>query len=295
MQELWQRAAAALHGETAAVRRNEERLARARRRMVKDLKLENLPEEEVTEHVQAMPPHYLLNQELERIALHIGLVRRVRQGELVIDFFDAPNATYTELTVCAYDDPRPGLLAKITGVLYAAELSGLSAQVFTRITEQDRIALDTLWVDFRGRQLSAGKQQEVAKWLRAVLQGEETVSESAETAADHAAGASCAQERFAGSSRQEEQAIWKEEGKRVFSLPAMIFPVSTASSRSRKPDVQGALFWTSQALARLGWNIQSARVSIFHGAARASFYVTGARHYSDEEICQKLTEALHSE
>ena len=299
LQELWQRAAVALQGEPATSG-PEERLARARRRMVKDLKLDNLPEDEVTEHVQAMPPPYLLNQELERIALHIALVRRVRQGELVIDFFNAPNATYTELTVCAYDDPRPGLLAKITGVLYAAELSGLSAQVFTRVTERDRIALDTLWVDFRGRQLSGGKQQEVAKWLRAVLLGEETTANLLQRRQSLRQGLLAPksvtlieQTGRAGGANGTGGA--DDGGKtRVLVVHNDLSSVATVIEIA-EPDVQGALFWTSQALARLGWNIQSARVSIFHGAARASFYVTGARQHSEDEIRQKLTEALRGE
>ena len=290
LQDLWQRSAVALQGD-AAPSGNEERLARARRRMVKDLRLENLPEAEVTEHVQAMPPPYLLNQELERIALHIALVRRVRQGELVIDFYDAPRATYTELTVCACDDPRPGLLAKITGVLYAAELSGLSAQVFTRVTERDRIALDTLWIDFRGRPLSAGKQQEVAKWLRAVLQGEETIENLLKRRKTLRQGLLAP--RSVISIEQADRADGAEEGGKTRVLVVRNDLSSTATViEIEEPDAQGALFWTSQALARLGWNIQSARVSIFHGAARASFYVTGARHHSEDEIRQSLTDAL---
>ena len=137
LNELWRRASEMLNAQ-AAVAPEAERVARARTRMVKNLKLENLPEAEVTEHVQLMPPHYLLNQSQERIALHIGMVRRARQGECVVDFYDARDATYSELTVCTIDDPQPGLLAKIAAVLYAGELTVHSAQVFTRADARDR-------------------------------------------------------------------------------------------------------------------------------------------------------------
>ena len=57
-------------------------------------------------------------------------------------------------------------------------------------------------------------------------------------------------------------------------------------------DMMGGLFWTSQALANLGWDIQSARVSVWHGMARASFYVAGARALSETETQRLLTQAL---
>ena len=52
------------------------------------------------------------------MSLHIAFVRRARLGEPVIEFHDERNSTFTELTVCTRDDPKPGLLAKITGVRY---------------------------------------------------------------------------------------------------------------------------------------------------------------------------------
>ena len=298
--ELWQRASAELSEATpttALSSANEERLERARRRMVKDLKLEKLPEEEVTEHVGAMPPHYLLNQSPEQIALHIAKVRRVRQEEIVVDFFSARDATYTELTVCVYDDPAPGLLAKITGVLYAAELVGHSAQVFTRVTAHDRIALDMLWVDFRGRQLSSGKQQEVARWLRSVLRGELTVGSLLSQRRTPGYGLLTGKEKL-DRDKVENEKNQKNEKDKIAGSATRVRSVRndlsnlTTMIEIEEPDIKAALFWTSQAMARLGWDIQSARVSIFHGAAIASFYVMGARHLSEEDISQQLTDAL---
>lgn len=277
LQELWRRTASVLGGEPTSA--DEERMARARRRMVKDRTLENLPSALVAEHIQAMPPPYLLNQSMEHIALHIGLVQRVRDGEIVIDFQDAGQATYTELTVAAFDDPRPGLLAKIAGVLYASDLAGHSAQVFTRVSARDRIALDTLWVDFAGRQLSGGKRHEVASWLRTTLKGETSVEELLARRG--------ARRKLLGPSNPVSA------GGETRVLVARNDLSSTATViEIEEPDAQGALFWTSQALSRLGWNIQSARVSLWHGVARASFYVTGARHLSEDEIRRALAAAL---
>ena len=281
LQELWRRTASLLQGEPPSD--DAGRLARARRRMAKDRTLENLPPALVAEHIQAMPPPYLLNQSMEHIALHIALVQRVRAGEVVVDFQDTERATYTELTVAAYDDPSPGLLAKIAGVLYAADLAGHSAQVFTRISDLDRIALDTLWVDFRGRQLSSGKRHEVSSWLRATIQGELSVEELL-------ARRDARNTRFAPDPSAPQMS---GGGTRVLAVHNDLSSTATIIE-IEEPDAQGALFWTSQALSRLGWDIQSARVSLWHGAARASFYITGARHCTEDDIRRQLTDALRA-
>lgn len=294
LHELWGRASQALN-EQAIITPDEERLARARKRVVKDLKLENLPEEEVTEHVQSMPPHYLLNQSLDRIAQHVGMVRRVRQGESVVDFYDARDATYTELTVCAYDDPQPGLLAKIAAVLYAGELTVHSAQVFTRFAERDRIALDTLWVDFRGRQLSPAKQSEIAAWLGAVLRGETSVQEilKKRRSALRLPGS-----KLPGAAGGREHPFSLLPASTVEGYAPKILAVRNDVSNSltlleiEDPDLPGGLFWTSQALAKLGWDIHSARISVWHGMARASFYVAGLRDITEAEARDWLARAL---
>ena len=294
LHELWQRASEALNQELETAP-DEERLARAKRRMVKDLKLDNLPEAEVTEHVQSMPPHYLLNQNLDRIAQHIGMVRRVRQGECVVDFYDARDATYSELTVCAYDDPQPGLLAKIAAVLYAAELTVHSAQVFTRFGEEDRIALDTLWVDFRGRQLSSGKQSEVAGWLMDVLKGKTSVTEILKKRRGmNRASTVTSPSPFKPGQATQTPALDLPGARRTATVLTVRNDVSTSLTliEIEDPDVPGGLFWTSQALAALGWDIQSARISVWHGKARASFYVAGARNLTEDDTRARLTNAL---
>src|SRR5256885_14833220 len=100
---------------------------------MRELSVSNLPPEEVAEHVDRMPAKYILNTSLAEIALHIDFVRRARRGETVVDFHDEREATFTEVIVCTRDDPRPGLLSKIAGSLYAADLDVHSAQVVTRI------------------------------------------------------------------------------------------------------------------------------------------------------------------
>jgi [protein-PII] uridylyltransferase len=277
LRDLWRRAAAVLTDEET-VDHDEATIARARRRLLKDLSLENLPEAEVQEHIQAMPPHYLLNHSMQQIALHIRFIQRVREGHPVVDFHDERDATYTELTICAIDDPQPGLLAKIAGVLFAASLEVHSAKVITRVTPIDRIALDTLWVDYRGRQLSAGKRREVATNLSAILTGTQSVHEILEKRRLKASGPK--DKPMCGTPLLNSVSIRND-------LSETLTVVETGG-----PDVNGAFYYVCDALSRLGWDICSARVSTWRGEARASFYIDGARHLSESEARRALASVL---
>ncbi|HLK56748.1 MAG TPA: HD domain-containing protein, partial [Chthonomonadaceae bacterium] len=278
LRELWRRASAVLYDEEP-VGYDEATVARARRRLLKDLSLENLPEEEVAEHVQAMPPDYLLNQTLREITLHIGYVRRVRRGRPVVEFHDERESTYTELTVCTYDDPQPGLLAKIAGALYAADLNVHSAQVITRISPTDRIALDTLWVDYRGRPLSPGKRKEVSENLIAVLTGAQTVQEVLD--------------------RRRRKSTFGKAPTPIVKPPLEVNSVRNDLTDAQTvvevsgPDAHGAFHRVSEALSQLGWSIRSARFSSWRNEARTCFYVEGARRLSEAEAAAALARLLN--
>jgi len=273
--ELWRKSMSLLSAEE--VPEPGELMTRARRRLVRDLS--HFPPEEVEEHVQAMPPSYLLGQTFERMALHIGFVRRVREREIVVEFHEEKNATYTELTVCVFDDPNPGLLAKITGVLYAAGLEVHSANVVTRASDSDRIALDTLWVDYRERPLTPSKQKEVKANLTAVLSGTATVQSVLDKAGT--------------------KTLLKRD---VVNLPVDL-PVELFSFRNDlsdtltiieigSTDIRSTLYRVADAVSKVGWDIQSAKISVWHGIARASLYVAGARSLSEAEARNALTQVI---
>ncbi len=273
--ELWRKAMSLLSAEE--VPETGELMTRARRRLVRDLS--HFPPEEVEEHVQAMPPAYLLGQTFERMALHIGFVRRVREGEIVVEFHEEKDATYTELTVCVYDDPNPGLLAKITGVLYAAGLEVHSANVITRTTDRDRIALDTLWVDYRGRPLAPGKRKEVQANLTAVLSGATTVQTVLEKAGT-------------------KTLLKRDVVHLPVDLPVELFSFSNAISDTLtvieigSPDIRSTLYRVADAVSKSGWDIQSAKISLWHGVARASLYIAGARSLSEREARGALAKVI---
>ncbi len=250
-------------------------LTLTRRRLLRELSPSNLPPEEVAEHVESMPAPYILNTSLEDMALHIGYVRRARKGETVVEFYDERDGTYTEVTVCTPDDPRPGLLAKIAGVLYALDLEVHSAQVVTRVTggadngaspDAERIAIDTLYVDYRGRQLTPGKRKEVRTNMTTVLSGGTPVSE----------------------------VLAKKRKPAEIGGPVQSINIRNDLSDSytvveiAAEDPRAMLYRASGALSALGWDIRSAKVSLFRGRSMASFYVSGARHLPEAEARNAL-------
>ncbi len=277
LRDLWRRSAAVLSDEEP-VGYDEAMLARARRRLLKDLSLNNLPEEEVAAHIQTMPPQYLLNQSLRDIALHIGFIRKLREGKPVVDFMDEPDATYTEMTVCTFDEPRPGLLAKIAGVLYGADVNIHSAQVVTRIQGDEHIALDTLWIDYHGRQLSPGKRREVVSTLQEVLSGVHTVQ--------------------AILARRKERSHRSRGPSYAPVVPLTVRSVRNDLSETYSvvemvgPDVPGTFYKVAESMSRLGWDIASARVSAWRGEARCSFYILGTRGLRTAEAREVLASQL---
>jgi [protein-PII] uridylyltransferase len=269
LRDLLRRAERALEGDEYE-EFDEAGLTRTRRRLLKELSVENLPAQEVEQHIDSMPATYLLNTSLNEIALHVGFVRKARQGEPVIDFHDERDSTFTEVTVCTPDDPKPGLLAKITGVFYAADLDVHSAQVFTRVTGDERIAIDNFYVDFRGRQLTPGKRKELAKNLTAVLTGKTTI---AELLAKH--------KRNPDIGGPVQRLTLRNDLSDAYTV------VEVAAE-----DERAMLYRASGALSALGWGILSARVSHFKGANVAGFYVTGARALNEAEARRALEKLM---
>ncbi len=246
-------------------------LARQRERIRKQLAQRNLPADLIYEHIRSLSAQYLLNTPLEEIYLHLVMIGRLRDTfQPVIDFRNEQGAESTELTLCAFDDPKPGLLAKITGVLYAQDINVHAAQVFTRDNSL-RIAIDTLWVDFRGRPLPPGKRTEAHESLKRVLLGEIGVGELLK------------QRRKS----LIEQSIYSA---RIDDTASDRFSLLEVSA----PDEAGVLYRLARAVSALGWNIHAARLSIWGSRARVAFYLTDAERAKIpaaevERLCATLT------
>jgi [protein-PII] uridylyltransferase len=274
LRELYRKAERAVAGEEGE-ELDDASLARARRRLLRELSVENIPPEEIAQHVEGMPATYLLNTSLDEMALHIGFARRAREGIPVVEFHDERDSTFTEVTVCTRDDPRPGLLSKIAGVLYATDVDVHSAQVFTRVAHPDsdgngaeeRIAIDSLYVDFKGRRLTPGKRREISTSLSAVLTGQASVQE------------------ILTRKRRPAEIGGTVQHLSVRNDLSENFTVIEVGST----DERAMLYRASGALSSLGWGIHSARVSHFRGKSMAGFYVTGIKGLSEREALRALS------
>jgi UTP:GlnB (protein PII) uridylyltransferase len=59
-------------------------------------------------------------------------------------------------------------------------------------------------------------------------------------------------------------------------------------------DLQATLYRVAEALAALGWDILSARVSVFKNKARGNFYVKGVLGLDPGQAAAMLRNALHA-
>ena len=126
-------------------------IERHRSRVRRELALASIPPDEVDEHCASMPASYLLNTPPDDLAAHIGYVRTVRAGSPAVDMKDDRAGQFTLLTVVARD--RQGLLSEIAGVVHAMNIDVHAAQIFTRHSPVDDIAIDILYIDLEGRSL----------------------------------------------------------------------------------------------------------------------------------------------
>ncbi len=208
-------------------------------------------DEAVRRHCDSMPASYILNTTLDEIALHIKLLAGLETENVVLDLYNRPGDDYSELTVCAYDDPQPGMLAKITGVLYACDADIQKAQVFTRHTERP-VVLDTLWIRSSGTQVAEARARRILTLLKEVLTGSRTL------------------EKLLGGMGKHPPAGIPLDSVDLRNDISEEHTVVHVIAR----DLQGLLYLMTRALSRSGLHIHSARVATWVGRAENNFYVT---------------------
>lgn len=217
-------------------------------RLQRELNLRNLPEETVRAFCRDMPASYLLNTDLDSIVRHIQAIDRLSSGP-VVDFHEERRKPWTVITVATSD--APGLLAKISGVLYAHDVNVHSARVFTRSSEQ-AIALDELVVDAYNRPLPPHVQAEIERDLVAVLDGSLSLSDLLARRAKELGPGTAARSVQIHNDLSETYTVVEVE----------------------VPDEKGLLFRLASAMSAMHWSIHNARIGTRSGKARDVFYVT---------------------
>lgn len=283
LDELYQRSLAALESESPDetdpsedARRVDALRDRIRRRLARPGDKGELTIDSglVQIHTEAMPAAYLFNTPLEAMGLHLAMIGALVNGEaesgVVTDLRTLPGTLQTELTLVAYDDPKPGLLSKVTGVLYAYDIRLHAAQVFTRPMPEGRsIVVDTLVIDYRDHPLDRPMRTELATALANVLGGKETVAD-------------LLQRR-----RRTEPSLGTVQNQRLEPAEELsLLDVVIA----RGP---GAIHALCKALTGQGWNIHAARLSSWGGSIRCAVYISEATQTDDREAAYtRLRSAL---
>jgi [protein-PII] uridylyltransferase len=202
-------------------------------------------------HCDEMPSGYILNTALDEIAFHLQLIKGLEKENVVLDIYNRPGDDYSTLTVCTHDDPRPGMLAKITGVLYGCDVDIQKAQAFTT-TREKPVVLDTLWIRSHGLQVAEKKARRIQEILKEVLSGTKTIDQFlADTV-------KAAPEKIIVDGIDLRNDL-SEEHTVVHILAR---------------DLQGLLYIMTRSLSRCGLHIHSAKIWTRNGLAENNFYVT---------------------
>jgi [protein-PII] uridylyltransferase len=208
----------------------------------------------VMKHCDAMPASYVLNTPLEEIASHLQLLDRLEVESVVLDVYNRPRDDYSELTICTHDDPQPGMLAKITGVLYGCDADIQKAQAFTM--EKDHpVILDTLWIRANGTQISENKARRIRAALKQVLTGAKTIEQFLKQAGKNPPNGIALDSIDLNNDLSEEHTVVHIVAR----------------------DLQGLLYLMTRSLSRCGLHIHSAKIATWSARAENNFYITMAK------------------
>lgn len=222
----------------------------------------------------AMPDLYFINTKVAQMKRHLQLLSHLPHEKLVVDFDRPVGTLLTELTLCAYDDCEPGLLAKVCGTLCALRVDIHTAFIYTvRDTlhnqylgdgsqthqgsrEPRRIAFDSflLTEPYRGHDgpLSDTTMQRVRYELTRVLEGQITT----------------------------EQLLTRARHRARPAITTCSISLSNGEMRGhtritlRTETNPGVLYRISNALAALDLNICIAQINTFEASTDDTFFVT---------------------
>lgn len=170
--ELYFRTAEELTGESPLAD-EEDRLRSLRERFTVELN-GRFPADWLASQLELMPLSYLQMVDAGKLGRHLeGLQSMADSGVAVVSEF-LPQTGFVEFAVLTRDDLAEGLFSKMAGTLAASGIQIVSARIVTRA---DGTVIDI----FTGQDLTfageppAGRRQEVAEQIEAVLTGRESV------------------------------------------------------------------------------------------------------------------------
>ncbi|HEX8552472.1 MAG TPA: HD domain-containing protein [Abditibacteriaceae bacterium] len=273
MEDLYERTLLAMTSEETAQRltdseMREQMIQRERERLRREMR--KLPVDDATLQrlTENLPASYVLNTPLPTVATHLRFLEQLPQEKVIVDFYQGAEDVWTQMTIVAYDDPQPGLLAKICGAVWAAGFEIHTAQVFTLrgetldVNDSRDIVLDLLQVARDGRALSSAQSARLAASLREILLGENSV-ENVLKAAGKANSAPLSPHRIGVRNDLSDE----------HSVLTIV-----------NDNVPGLLFYLTRVLASLGLDIHSAKITTWGGRGEDAFYVTRRTDERDEKV-----------
>ena len=225
-----------------------------------------------------LPDFYFVNTSAAQMEHHHALLARLPQEGRLIEFLRQPRALLTELSLCAYDDARPGLLAKLCGTLMALGVNVQTASVFTiRDPAQPEagIVLDTLLLSepYRGheRRLRGDKEDEIREALAQVLDRHLPVTYLL--------------------SRMPLRPRWP---MRVHEVEAEVAPLPEQIALTMRVSRHSmAVFRMAAAIAALDLNTQTAQIHLAGDGVHGLFFVTGPAQCT-QALASELRTALQT-
>ena len=210
----------------------------------------------IESQLSRFPLRYVYGTAPKRIAAHLGAVKRLTSGGVLVDGTFNETLGTCEYTVVTHNDLTPGLFSKIAGVMAAMGLQILDAQIITR---EDGVVVDTFQVadpDYAGPP-PGERRIAIAASLEDVLKGTESVEDLVARS-----GRLSAVRRLPTSRQPTEIQIDNETSDRFTILDVFA------------DDKQGLLYVITHAIFRLGLSVHAARISTRLDQVVDVFYVS---------------------
>jgi [protein-PII] uridylyltransferase len=281
MRQLYERTLMALTQEEAAEamtdkEKREQIGQRERESLHRELRDLELDETTLRTLSAILPTSYILNTPRPTIATHLKLLDQLPQEKLIVDFWDDPHGDFTEMTIVTYDEEKPGLLSKVCGIVHAIDAEILAAQVYTlRAGDKRDIALDTLQLTTKGHTLTESRRARLGSQLREVLIEGKPVAEMIRAARKETPPGIVPHRISAHNDLSDEHTI-----------------ITVVCD-----NLPGLLYHITRALASIGLDIHTAKITTWGGRAEDAFYVTrraanGEDHKIEDDAIRGTLESL---
>jgi len=228
--------------------------------------------------LKQFPERYLYGTVPARIAAHVAAVRRLHQGEVLVESDFSHELGVCEYAVIAHNNLTPGIFSKIAGVMAGSGLQILDAQILTRA---DGIVVDTFQVtdpDYQGEP-PADRRQTVGERIASVLKGWDYVDDVLRR------GARLNLTRPMPKARDATEVRIDNETSDGFTIIDVF-----------ADDRQGLLYVITNAIFRLGLSIHAARISTRLDQVADVFYVTDlyGKKLVDHEQAERLRRGIET-